>query len=224
MKRTIFLLTFCFAALCLSRAPASAAMYTLSQSYALTLDDIYYSDDGYMSSNSPTTSNLIYNNNGPMQGIVGFYGTLDDIDIDGNALALVKLGAGYDLGLNLGGSGYTDYTLFVANDNQSIWDVRLFITIGGTEYTSDWVSLSAHDSTNLTLNFAGKGITDAMLADVEDIGFYIQGDLKYVEGVYDDYPTDPDGYHISILVPTPTAVILGILGLGVVGVKLRKYA
>ena len=33
----------------------------------------------------------------------------------------------------------------------------------------------------------------------------------------------PDNFHTSV-VPVPGAVILGILGLGVVGIKLRKYA
>jgi len=33
-----------------------------------------------------------------------------------------------------------------------------------------------------------------------------------------------EGYQDFVLVPVPAAVILGILGLGVVGIKLRKYA
>ena len=36
--------------------------------------------------------------------------------------------------------------------------------------------------------------------------------------------SDKEGHQDFVLVPVPAAVILGILGLGVVGIKLRKYA
>jgi len=38
-----------------------------------------------------------------------------------------------------------------------------------------------------------------------------------------DYPSYSDDFHVS-LVPVPAAVILGMLGLGAAGWKLRKFA
>jgi len=196
---------------------ASAAMYTLSGSYALTLDDVAYSDLGSVNVSSPTTSESTYGQN--MQGVVGFFGDLDDTDDDD--YAWVKMGdTGASLNLDL--SAYTDYYLIVANDNQSIWGVQLHMKAGGTEYVTGYTDVSPFTSTTLTLNFATAtpgGITAAALGDVDDIGFYIRGYLSGTAG----YPSDPDNYHISV-VPLPAAVILGILGLGVVGIKLRKYA
>mgnify|MGYP001608476392 FL=1 len=197
--------------------PASAAMYTLTEAYALTLDDVAYSDTGglnFMPSSSPTTDNTIYNGGGPMQEEVGFFGSLDDIGGDG--YAWVKLGdPGADLDLDL--SAYTDYLLYVANDDQDKWDVRLHLTAGGTEYTSAWTELAPVSDYSLTLDLTGlSGLTD-----VDDIGFYIRGHL--IGPGTAGYPSDPDAYHISV-VPVPAAVILGVLGLGVAGWKLRKYA
>jgi hypothetical protein len=76
------------------------------------------------------------------------------------------------------------------------------------------VELDEDEKQTLTWVFSSIPDTD----DIDDIGFYIKDD--FLGG---DYPSDPDAYHISV-VPVPGAVLLGILGLGVAGIKLRKYA
>jgi len=108
---------------------ASAAMYTLASDYAMTLKDVWYSDLGSANIGSPTTSESTYGSS--MQGAVGFFGSLDDTS--GDFYAEVKMGDP-DADLDLDLSGYTDYGLFVANDNQDLWDVQLHMTAGGTEY------------------------------------------------------------------------------------------
>lgn len=170
----------------------------------------------------PTTDEDTYGTD--MQGAVGYYGSLDDTN--GNDLAWVKLGdPGADLSLNL--SGYSDYGLFVGNDNQNTWGARLHLTAGGTEYVSSWESFATKTSKNLLLDFAdalypdgsSAGDITASLGSVSDIGLYIRGNLTGVT----PFPSDPDVYHMSV-VPAPAAVILGLLGLGTAGIKLRKYA
>lgn len=198
--------------------PASAAMYTLTQAYALTLDDVAYSDAGgfsFMPSDSPTTNNITYNGGGPMQEEVGFFGGLDDTNSDG--YAWVKMGdPGADLNLDL--SSYSQYWLPVANDDQDRWDVRLYLTTaGGGESVSDWVELNPVSDYDFVWDIGGIGD----LANVVDIGFYIRGHL--VGPGVTGYPSDPDAYHVSV-VPVPAGVILGVLGLGVVGWKLRRFA
>jgi hypothetical protein len=217
MKRFLLLTVV----LALFAGQANAAMYALTEAYALTLDDVAYSDAGgsnSMPSNSPTTNNTTYNGGGPMQEEVGFFGGLDDTSGDG--YAWVKMGDP-DADLNLDLSAYTDYLLYVANDDQDKWDVALHLTAGGTEYTSAWTELAPVSDYDLVLNFASAGIPTADLDDITDIGFYIRGHL--IGPGTAGYPSDPDFYHISV-VPVPAAVLLGLLGLGVAGWKLRRFA
>ncbi|MBN1805949.1 MAG: hypothetical protein JW837_11925 [Sedimentisphaerales bacterium] len=199
---------------------ANAAMYTLTTSYALTLNDIAYSDWHAAGANSPTINPALYGGYlGGMQGSVGFYGHLEDLG-DGDTYADVQWGnSGSPLNLDL--SGFTGYELFMANDNQSQWEVALYLVAGGTEYntTSSYVSILPGSATNVVLDFSSLGISALDLADVDDIGFYIRGNMTGGEGL----PTNPDGYHISI-VPVPGAILLGILGMGIAGLKLRKFA
>ncbi len=213
MKRFLLLTVV----LAMMAGQANAAMYTLTEAYALTLDDVAYSDAGglnFMPSTSPTTNNTTYNGGGPMQEEVGFFGSLDDTDAD--SYAWVKMGdPGADLNLDL--SAYTDYLLPVANDDQDKWDVRLHLTAGGTEYTSAWTELAAVSDYDLVWDISGI----SGLSDVDDIGFYIRGHL--IGPGTTGYPSDPDAYHISV-VPVPAAVILGVLGLAVAGWKLRRFA
>jgi len=200
---------------------ASAGPYTLTQAYALTLDDVAYSDGGAMDALSPTTSTDTYGL--AMQGQVGFFGSLDDTD-GGDKLASVTMGdPGANLSLNLSSQGYTEYRLFMANDDDDLWSVALYIkTLDGLDQTP-FVELAGYSSATLVLDFATFGIVDAELADVDDIGFIIQGDLKFSGSSNPGYPSDPDFYHVSV-VPVPAAVILGLLGLGVAGWKLRRFA
>jgi len=199
---------------------AWAATLSLTAGNALTLDDWWYSDPaGFNMAADPTTSTVAYG--GPMQYQVGLYGLLDDTDADdGDKLAWVKWGTPDVVPQAV---GFSRYALDAANDNQSIWDTRLFLTQGTSEYVSPWVSLAAGQSARLVLDFATEGV-DASTA-VDDIGLYIRGNLIGTGIPGDPYPSDGDAYHVSVAyVPVPTAIILGLLGVGVACVKLRKHA
>jgi len=106
---------------------------------------------------------------------------------------------------------------YFQNDNDDIWEVQLFYvhTTSG-EYASAWTSL-AGDGGSAYLSTGGPG-TGLDLDDISDIGFRIRGDM-----LNGDYPSSGDAFHIS-LVPVPGAVLLGLLGLGAAGWKLRKFA
>ena len=210
LKRKKILLIICFATLCLSSAPASADMFTLNVSTALQFTNTSVSAGDAIAFYGVTTSAVTYGTS--MTGQVGFYGTINDDDA-GDKLVEVTFSAGNNAGL----SGVFDgITSFFANDDDDIWSIQLFfVDSGNIERNSGaFVPLGTDDSTYLTVN---QAIPDMSL--IKDIGIRIQGNLTNLN----DNPSDPDGFHIST-VPTPTAVILGILGLGAVGIKLRKYA
>jgi len=142
---------------------------------------------------------------------VGFAGDLTDLDDDG--LASVKIGVADGPG-SLPTGSYSGFYLPISNDNDDSYKYKLYVDTTGTDYEStNWTSLTADTHTALTLDF-GAGPGGINFNTLTDIGFIVQ--------IYGD-PGVSDTFHTSI-VPVPGAVILGILGLGVVGIKLRKYA
>ena len=192
---------------------ASAGLYILDIPTALqfTSYSVIAPDTGALT--LVTQNDAAYGGTYPMSGEVGFVGWLDEDSGPGgdvDTIARMTIGAGDDAGLS---GTYTNYRAYLENDNDDIWDVRLFIVdSGGTSY-SPWASLTG--SSHAVLTVVGAFDFDG---DVTDIGFEVLADFSIFGA-----PSDPDFFHIS-LVPVPAAVILGILGLGVVGLKLRKYA
>jgi hypothetical protein len=161
-------------------------------------------DYTFVGSPAPT-----YNLNGDMSGQVGLSGTLRD-DNGGGVLLDV-----YDDSPSLSSlTTYDGISMYVENDNQSNWNYQLYYDIGSTEYTSgDFVTLAPGASTWLST------AADLKLGDITRIGFRIQSPMDGQNG----FASTSDTFYTSV-VPVPAAVILGILGLGVVGIKLRKYA
>ena len=149
---------------------------------------------------------------------VGFTGNLNDNGGGDSAIAQIGLIniVGWDfLPLGLTGS-YDSFNLPISNDNDDIWRYQAYVTVGNTitpTYISGWTTLTEDTATTLTVSFGGN----LDFSTVTGIGFKIE----WVPSLNDGRLSDE--YHTSV-VPTPAAVILGILGLGVVGIKLRKYA
>ncbi len=107
--------------------------------------------------------------------------------------------------LGLTGQTFTSFELFLANDNDDPWQATLYVE-GQT--SPAFVSLIPGTSSTFVFNFSGP----VELAADTDIGFIVQSSISR-----------SDVFHMSAVVPAPVAVVLGILGLGVAGLKLRRF-
>jgi hypothetical protein len=219
---------------------ANAAFWELDRDTALQFQNIsvpspdYWVDFGiydgynnlYFSNGTPSTD---YGATFPgtsdplMSGQVGFVASLYDEDNDLNKEVIATIYAGSNPGLS---GSYDGIMSYVQNDNDDIWAVELFYKysyipsgggspVTGEEKSGFTILTGGGIATNL---YTGAPYSNFDLTNVTDIGIRVKGNL-----VSGSYPSDPDTFHIS-LVPVPAAVILGILGMGVAGLKLRKYA
>lgn len=130
-----------------------------------------------------------------LTGEVGFGGHLED-GLSSPA-AWIKIGLS---GLSLDLSGYTDYELVMANDNNNdTWQAALFVD-------STWSSLvTIAAGSQALLNLDIQAIDSA-----SSIGFIVQGVID-------------DKYHMSVSpVPAPGALLLGSMGMGIVGWLRRR--
>ena len=122
--------------------------------------------------------------------------------------------------------GFDGYELWIANDNDDIWWVNIFMNTGYTDalfneddnfYENGWTPLNPGQVKVLQIDFVAAGVEN--LDHVTNIGFAVAGNMTNLDG----NPSDPDVFHVSV-VPVPGAILLGMLGLGAVGLKLRKFA
>ena len=214
---------------------ASADMYIMDSGTAINLRPILSSwSDGFNILNN--VSYIGSNPGGPppdkvfglasaygathdMFYLVGFKGSLNDLDTDGDDWASVDIGAADNTNSVLTAlqslTSFDEYGLYVANDNAETWQYKLYAEFddgsGGTDRfdSPSWTPIDAPGHTFLTLDFGA----DKAFNTLKDIGFTIK--------------TGPDStgdtFHTSV-VPVPAAVLLGMLGMGVAGLKLRKHA
>jgi hypothetical protein len=188
-------------------APASAALYDLQVSHALQFTSGVVAPTDTGSLDLVTQSEAAYGE--PMQGAVGYFGQINEDHTDGDTTAVITISAGGNP--FAGATAYTGYRAFVANDNDDPWQYKLYLkTTGGTYESASWTAVAKQASTVLTLNQAFN------TSNVLDIGIKIQGTFG------SGSPSDPDFFHTSV-VPVHGAAILGLLGLGAAGLKLRRY-
>jgi hypothetical protein len=155
-----------------------------------------------------------------MSGQVGFEGGLT------GDIAVPPYGGTGEMQISYGGSPglsgglYDGISCYFQNDNNSKWSYQLFYLIGGVEYNSGaFVEVNPLGGSTSLSTGAPQGGLD--LGTITNIGFRIQGNNM---GSGDPrYPSYSDDFHTS-LVPVPGAVLLGFLGLGAAGLKLRRFA
>ena len=175
------------------QASADMTTFTLNKSQALLLDELSVTGIGTL---LEVTDSLSVYENDTMLGQVGYYGFL-------TKASEMTIGAtAEDLGL--AGQSYDGFELWLANDNDDNWEVALYVEGQGT---SAFTALAPQTSSTLTLDFGSL----FALNETTDLGFIVRNTTK------------GDAFHISAVVPTPVAVLLGLLGLGTAGLKLRKY-
>ena len=143
---------------------------------------------------------------------VGFTGNISDTDDDTEASAYIGLTSTIDL------STYDEgFLLPIANDNADTWQYKAYVTAGtdpssNTVVSTNWLKLPADVPGVVSVGYNATAFTSA-----STLGFIIKWDT-------DDNDDKTGDQFATSVVPVPAAVILGILGLGVAGLKLRKYA
>ena len=231
LKRNKILLFICFAALCLSSAPAQADTYMMDATTAAGMRQLSISAGdlglsyyvGYNPGDLADRVFGIYSSFGADMNLeVGFTGNL--VDNGGGDSAIAQIGlvnlvtppGGAPTYSPLGLSGlYDSFLLPISNDDDDIWRYQAYVTVGNTltpTHVSGWTTLASETETELLVSFSNIDFST-----VTGIGF----ELEWKPSI--NGKKGSDEYHTSV-VPVPGAVLLGILGLGAVGLKLRKYA
>jgi hypothetical protein len=219
ITKKISLIILCCAVLCACSGSAMADMYEMDDAIAALMRLL-----GVSTGDLGTLTYVGYNPGGPGDWVfgpqteygsgkgnmtydVGFTGNL--YDNDQSRYATVTIGL-----TNPGLSGtYDGFELPIANDDDDVWNYRAYVTTsGGTTY-SNW-TVGVDPGSNQTLSVSTPGLN---YGGVTGIGFELQWDRLLNEGA------SGDDYNVSV-VPVPGAVLLGMIGLSIVGVKLRRFA
>ncbi|MDT8301692.1 MAG: hypothetical protein RQ760_09425 [Sedimentisphaerales bacterium] len=119
--------------------------------------------------------------------------------------------------LSLDLTSYTGFAMDLQNTNDDEWFVKLYIKGTDLDATSGMVSLLPNtSSTLLAIDFTGLNV-----ADVTDIGFRVFGNMDSSPLSNLINPSNGDEFGVAV-VPIPETILLGLLGLGMGGWKLRK--
>jgi hypothetical protein len=217
MKKKIMFLAFLS---CMITTPVLADMYyQMDPTTAYGMTQLAVSDSttqnylSYVGYNTGASPDLLYGDT--MTYMVGFSGHLQETTGDDSAIITIGLGTLDGSGtLSLSGT-HDNFLLPISNDNNQIWRFQAYVWVNGdsSPLVSGWEQLVSEEQTNLIVSTTGLDYST-----VSGIGFMIEWKPS-ING-----NSTSDDFHASVVVPTPAAVILGILGLGAVGIKLRKYA
>ena len=200
---------------------ASAAPYFLDEPTARSFTELTVTS---VPPNPPGTATLQLVIDNPGLALSPVYLNIGWIDPDGplpglygETMQLEVAFAGHMIGIQPGDyvlsigtagglAGFDSLVIPIANDNDDVYRYHAFVSYNNMFTTVQGPALDLAEDTKGTVSVAvGAGVTHFGF-DIDLLG-----------------PSSSDDFHTSV-VPVPAAVILGILGLGVAGLKLRKYA
>lgn len=218
MKKLVLL---CIIVVGLFAAQADAGPYQLDALTARTFTQLSTNPSGntlqLVIDNPGLAVSTVYLNNGwadpdgagpdlygeNMQLSVGFAGVITGINPGDEVIWIGTAG-------NLYAAGYDSLLIPIANDNDDVYRYHAWVSYDGMTIVPGAYLDLIHDTQGVVSVAFGAGPSGA---GITHFGFDI--DLLG--------PSSSDHFHTSV-VPVPAAVILGILGMGVAGLKLRKYA
>lgn len=203
MKRVLFTVL----AVGVLASQASAAMYVLDPSVAHQFTQI----------NAPTASNKLqlgidwpgtasgtaFLTNGDFAPPADVYGVTMQLNV--GFVGYLGGGQVITIGASPTLAGFDSFGASIANDDDDPWTVQLYAIDGGGTHTSGWIALGSNSQTFLT-------VPSVDFSTLSGLGFEVKGER---------FPAD--NFNVSV-VPVPAALILGLLGMGAAGLKLRRFA
>jgi len=214
----------CFAALCLSSAPASADLFHFSipNKFEMTFDGTrfdaslnYYSDFALTRDVAPVeTVNLFPWKSGLGLGALSLWMDLDNITAT-TATAMGQFTITDVDGDTLTGNLTGDWALI---GNYPSFSGEM----SGIQWTTDdgfFNGNDGSDDSSMPLDFASDPPWTGSIMELTT------GHTSWFTYPWEEpYAVKRGGGIEGVVVPIPAAILLGILGLGAVGLKLRKYA
>jgi len=219
MKRSLILI-ICFMTICMSSAPALADMFDFEASLAMTFDGSTLNASLY--DFGVVTLNYL---DAPIETVEVGLGILTTGDFS-LTMAIDNIDNTAQTATGTGAFTITDIDGDTITGNMS----GNWALIGGyTTFSGDMANVQW--TTDDGFFNGDDGSDDAAVAldlitsppwEGQVVGLTIDSVPAWM--LYTSWPSAKPGSAVGAIVPTPAAVLLGILGLSAVGIKLRKYA
>jgi len=221
LKGKIFLLIISFAALCLTAAPAMADMVLFDFHYGSLTSTYTYDTGAFSSSANPAlTLGGVTRLQPPIKTAIFMpgWGGLEGFSLSMTISNIVGLTADGVGSFTLTDTGSDTITGNITGNWARVGTSNIFGgELNNVQFTSTTDNnFDGHWGTAVSMSFPWASTPwYGTLIELSTTGTW------FGDGV--DYTTNSGSVDASV-VPVPAAVILGVLGLGVVGWKLRKYA
>ena len=210
-------------AMCMIATPAKADLFN----FTVHTLDMTYAGGNFDASLSPTLGGMFFTRAvAPISTIVFGPGTSGDFDIS-MAITVINSSPGSESATGVGDFILTDVDGdTITGDVSGEWGMTGVPTFAGELTNVNWTQVGS-DSDDL---FHGDSASVSMVFTAPQpwygtlIELTATGAAWFGFGDWTNPATVTGGSVDAAVIPVPAAVILGVLGLGVVGWKLRKYA